>query len=213
VIATAAIEIADADGLANVSMPRLARRLGVSTMALYRYVEGKRALVGLMVDSAVGERSRRDHAKGNWRRGLSWWAEQTWIGFCEHPWLIEASVRHRLMGPNELSWVDKAVGLLEGSGLSGPERLDAVLVLAGHVRSMAQYATNRSGDAGAAGGDWNSATVRLVKEDSQRYPALLSAVEEGALDAEDTNGLGFGTRCILDGMETLIARKHTGSPP
>jgi len=54
-IAAAAAEIADDDGLDNVSMPRLARRLGVSTMALYHYAADKSALVDLMIGSAIGD--------------------------------------------------------------------------------------------------------------------------------------------------------------
>ncbi|HTW05911.1 MAG TPA: TetR/AcrR family transcriptional regulator [Acidimicrobiales bacterium] len=52
-IAAAALEIADDDGLDNVSMPRLARRLGVSTMALYRYVADKSALVDAQIEMAA----------------------------------------------------------------------------------------------------------------------------------------------------------------
>lgn len=205
-IAAAAIEIADTEGIGGVSMPRLARRVGLTTMALYRYVPGKDELVDLMVDTAIGDPpgpARTTDA--DWRRGLHDWAGQAWAGFRQHPWLIEATVRRRLMGPNELGWLDRAVGLLDGTGLSGPERLDAVLVLVGHVRSMAQYAANRAHGGGAAADDWNAATVRLVSQYSERYPALQSAVEDGALSPEDRNGLEFGIQRILDGIEVLIA--------
>src|SRR5690242_10497698 len=53
-IAEAAVALADAEGLAAVSMRRLAEQLGVSTMALYRYVANKDELLELMID-AVGD--------------------------------------------------------------------------------------------------------------------------------------------------------------
>src|SRR5689334_22149881 len=53
-IVRAAIGVADAEGLAAVSMQRVAAEVGFTTMALYRYVPGKNELVALMVDSAVG---------------------------------------------------------------------------------------------------------------------------------------------------------------
>src|SRR3984957_4776793 len=54
-IVAAAISLADEEGLANLSMQRLAERLGCAKMALYRYVPGKSELVALMVDAALGD--------------------------------------------------------------------------------------------------------------------------------------------------------------
>src|SRR4051794_41869557 len=65
--------IAVADGLGAVSMARVAERLGVSTMALYRYVAAKDDLLELMVDAALG--SAPPAAPGEtWRDGLLRWA-------------------------------------------------------------------------------------------------------------------------------------------
>ena len=54
-IVAEAISLADAEGLANLSMQHLAERLGCAKMALYRYVPGKSELVALMVDAALGD--------------------------------------------------------------------------------------------------------------------------------------------------------------
>ena len=54
-IVAEAISLADEEGLANLSMQRLAERLGCAKMALYRYVPGKSELVALMVDAALGD--------------------------------------------------------------------------------------------------------------------------------------------------------------
>ena len=51
-ITRAAVELADAEGLAAVSMARVAERLGNSTMALYRHVKSKDELLLLMSDAA-----------------------------------------------------------------------------------------------------------------------------------------------------------------
>ena len=53
-IAAAGVRIADAEGLAAVSMRRLAAELGFTTMALYRYVASKDELLMLVTDSAYG---------------------------------------------------------------------------------------------------------------------------------------------------------------
>ncbi|MEV6522678.1 TetR/AcrR family transcriptional regulator C-terminal domain-containing protein [Longispora sp. NPDC051575] len=53
-IVAAAIAIADAEGLAAVSMQRVAGDLDFTKMSLYRYVPGKAELTALMVDAAMG---------------------------------------------------------------------------------------------------------------------------------------------------------------
>lgn len=52
-IARAAIAIADAEGLEAVSLQRVAAEFGFTTMALYRYVPSKTALIALMIDNVT----------------------------------------------------------------------------------------------------------------------------------------------------------------
>src|SRR5687768_12522964 len=123
-IARAGIEIADADGLGAVTMQRVAETLGVTKMALYRYVPGKAELIALMTDAAIG-RPPRPSRKASWSKALDAWARALFERFCRHPWTLEATVGARVMGPNELDWLEQAVAALTGSGLDGGEMLDA----------------------------------------------------------------------------------------
>ena len=52
-IVTAAVAVADAEGLGALSMRRVATDLGVGTMSLYRYVPGKAELLDLMLDKVA----------------------------------------------------------------------------------------------------------------------------------------------------------------
>ena len=54
-IVGAAVEVADAEGLAALSMRRVADRLGIGTMSLYTYVPGKAELIDVMLDTVLGE--------------------------------------------------------------------------------------------------------------------------------------------------------------
>src|SRR5262245_28136074 len=72
-ITRAAIEVADADGLAAVSMARVAAHLGNSTMALYRHVRSKDELLLLMWDAAM-EDPPEFTEDGDWRDKLAEWA-------------------------------------------------------------------------------------------------------------------------------------------
>src|SRR5512132_1422712 len=53
-IAEQGVRVADAEGLPAASMGRLAKDLGVSTMALYRYVDAKADLHLAMAEVAYG---------------------------------------------------------------------------------------------------------------------------------------------------------------
>ena len=75
-IVTAAIELADAEGLDAASMRRVADRLGVGAMSLYRYVPGKTELLELMLDTIHGE-DRAEAPTGNWREQLAWLARRS----------------------------------------------------------------------------------------------------------------------------------------
>src|SRR5580693_4325150 len=68
-----AIALADAEGLASLSMQHLAERLGCAKMALYRYVPGKAELVALMVDAGLGD-PPLPPGDATWRSVLQLWA-------------------------------------------------------------------------------------------------------------------------------------------
>src|SRR5215207_6107774 len=66
-IVSAAVEVADDEGLAALSMQRVAERLGFTTMSLYRYVPGKGELIDLMLDAAFGRPPDPEDEAPNWR--------------------------------------------------------------------------------------------------------------------------------------------------
>src|SRR6185312_12323348 len=66
------LAVADADGLAAVSMAKVAAELGNSTMALYRHVRSKDELLVLMGDAAIA--APPDLSGLDWREGLTTWA-------------------------------------------------------------------------------------------------------------------------------------------
>src|SRR5690348_2867875 len=73
-IVAAGIALASREGLAAVSMARVAAELGASTMALYRYVRSKDELVTLMVDTAFGPPPPTPESADYWRPKLAHWA-------------------------------------------------------------------------------------------------------------------------------------------
>src|SRR5690606_39472841 len=104
-IAAAAIELADAEGLAGVSMARVAERLGVTSMALYRYVTSKDELLVLMADTAMAAPPDLAEVTGDWRERLEAWCRGQLALIAQHPWVVELTGLPPI-GPNRVLWVE-----------------------------------------------------------------------------------------------------------
>lgn len=204
-IVTAAIAIADADGLSAVSMQRVAADLGVTKMAMYRYVPGKAELTLLMVDAAMGPPPDPDAAATDWRARLDGWARQLWQGFTAHPWILGATIGLRPIGPAELGWMDAGVAALADCGLSGAERLDAIELVSGHLRSLAQQVMSVEPEMTEA--DFLALLGTALTHHADRFPALRDAMTDGSWPDGRDNALTFGLDRILDGIAVLIERR------
>ncbi|MFG3117661.1 TetR/AcrR family transcriptional regulator [Streptomyces sp. NPDC048197] len=204
-ITGAAIALADAGGLGAVSMQRVAGELDFTKMSLYRYVPGKNELVALMIDSAMGEPPQLPEG---WRNGLRAWAGALTTVYHRHPWLLGAATGPRVMGPNELGWTEAAVAALAGTGLSGGEQLDAVVVVSGHVRALAQVSASMGlGSARATEPEqvMSAALNELLVGRADRYPAVAAALASTEADAAARDRADeFGLERILDGLEAYM---------
>jgi AcrR family transcriptional regulator len=195
-IADAGIAIADAEGLAALSMQRVAADLGFTKMSLYRYLPGKAELVSLMVERALGEPPSANGT--DWRDALAGWARLLMDGYVRHPWCLPATVGSRPVGPREVAWLESALTALAGTPLTRAERMDAIVVLVGHARMLAEQAASQHSEA-----QLNAAFGRVVSEHRERYPELAAALLESSPDNRE-QAFEFGLARILDGIEALI---------
>jgi len=112
-IVKAGLSIADKEGLSEVSMNRVAKKVGLAVMGLYRYIPSKDALIDLMVESVLGEIPYPDPAPRGWRARLAVSAYREWQMYGRHPWVLQAVSTTRLpMGPNmvrDLNWMLESV--------------------------------------------------------------------------------------------------------
>ncbi|MEV0003806.1 TetR/AcrR family transcriptional regulator C-terminal domain-containing protein [Micromonospora sp. NPDC050980] len=202
-VARAGIAVADADGLDGLTMQRVAESLDVTKMALYRYVPGRAELVALMLDAALGEPPPAP-AGADWRGQLDDWTRRLVERFRRHPWAQAAAVGARLPGPHELSWVERVVAALAGTGLTATERLDVATLLVGHARNLAGL---------PPGSGREAAFGALVRGREERYPALDAALRPGPDGPADHDTLDFGLARILDGVAAFVAARATGGAP
>ncbi|MGZ9932199.1 TetR/AcrR family transcriptional regulator C-terminal domain-containing protein [Streptomyces sp. NC-S4] len=214
-IVRAAIEIADAEGLAALSMRGVAARLGVAAMSTYRYVPSKEDLVLLMADAAFGEAHPADAGAGapeDWRARLEVGGRTLWRLYRKHPWLARVgSLTRPLLLPNLLVHGEWMLSALDGHGLDPTTLFDVHLLLYSHVHGLAVH-LELEADAEAATGQsedqWMDSRAPVLQElmDSGRFPTFTKVVgsfEDGydlRLDALFDLGLG----ALLDGLTPLV---------
>jgi AcrR family transcriptional regulator len=203
-VVEAAIELADTEGLTALSMQRISEELGCAKMALYRHVPGKTELAALMLDTALGPPPALDGVPGGWRSLLREWSLAAFTGFRRHPWALEVSMGVRVLGPNELAWLETGLVALADTGLSGGERLDAVALILGHVRTLAQQDAASPASETAPEHGLGAVMSGIFADHGERFPETQAAFAQAYRDSEQDRALDFGLDRILDGLAVLI---------
>ena len=131
-VVAAAIEIADEAGLGAVTMAAVAKRCGFTTMSLYRHVASKDELVRRMLDATLGTAPALRVA-GLARRPGAVVARRCSRVLDRHPWGIDVPITGMLGTHAQLSWLDRGLEALAGTGLDDGEKAEIVLLLNGYV--------------------------------------------------------------------------------
>lgn len=114
-----AIDLADDHGLDAVSLRRIARRLRVTPMALYRYVENKEDLLDAMADRLYAD-VMVSGAGGDWWDSLAELARSTRRVLLAHPWATPLFARP-LAGPHSRALDERLRTALRSAGFSAAE--------------------------------------------------------------------------------------------
>ncbi|AYY11737.1 TetR/AcrR family transcriptional regulator [Actinobacteria bacterium YIM 96077] len=213
-IVTAAVEIADAEGLEALSMRRVATHLGVGTMSLYRYIPGKSELLDLMLDHVLEMPDGvPDMSHLGWREFLERTAREQWQLCMSHPWYPFVDQARPLLGPNGLETVEYVFRHLRPMGLSDQEMAVVITSLSNFVESTARVYINEKQAEERTG----------ISNDefwAAQAPALDEAMKSGQFPvmadlAGDTWGFTsetvfeFGLQRFLDGLESFLARRSS----
>lgn len=218
-IVAAAVELADVDGLAALSMRRVAERLGVGAMSLYTYVPGKEELVILMTDAVLVELPTDDSQDAGWRDRLTSISRAYWGLYQRHPWLLDVPASRPVVGPNRSDRYESELQAVAELGLDDLE-MNAVLELVqSHVAGTARRAMEASRDAERSGVSddewWYSVLPTLNRVMADRYYPLSERVGAaiGAPHSDAGHIVEFGLARILDGLEALIASRSGSIVP
>ncbi|MFB6813565.1 TetR/AcrR family transcriptional regulator [Streptomyces sp. NPDC056347] len=229
-IVTAAIALADAEGMAALSMRAVGERLGRTAMALYTYVPGKSELLDLMYDQVHAELPADYPEDGDWRAGLTAWARDGLEFHLRHPWVLQVSQARPVLGPHEYAGMDTLVRLLRATGLDARQLRRLIGTLSHFVRGCAGTVAEARQAAAATGEpdeQWWFARSALLAEVAPdfagRYPSLAALEGESApgeftpgeesvpyLEREARATFEAGLGVLLDGIAAAVARTAEG---
>jgi AcrR family transcriptional regulator len=203
-IAAAAVALADAEGLDAVTMAAVAKKLGFTTMSLYRYVESRQDLLEVMIDEGVGPPPELNKRRG-WRGQVQEWAEANAAGLMARPWILDIRTGAPPVGPNLVGWMETGFVALARTGLGPQQIASSLLSVDGYVRSSVrlglQFANEEEADR------WASQLRNVLPEDS--LPAVRAVLDSGAFeDGGDVGGeeFAFGLGLLLDGIEQIATK-------
>ncbi|MQY31144.1 TetR/AcrR family transcriptional regulator [Nocardia aurantia] len=202
-IVDAAMELADADGLAGLSMSRVAERLGFTTMSLYRYVDSKDTLLDLLSDRVVGLPPEIPPGTP-WRDGLYRWAWAEFRMLQAHSWWLDIPISAPPMGPNNMAWLNTALTVLDGTSVPDPLKMQLVLNLSLYVIGRARF--QRDTQTGPEVTDYPEILARVL--DPDRFPVLVRTLGARAFDDDNVDwadaDFEFCLARLLDGYERFI---------
>ncbi|RAR40683.1 TetR/AcrR family transcriptional regulator [Paenibacillus sp. MDMC362] len=218
-IVSAGMDIADEEGIEQLSMRKVADRLGVGAMSLYTYVPAKNELLDLMMDAVNAGLYEtgdiRSEAGGDWREAVRYIAKVNWEQFMKHPWIVDLSGRRPVLGPHMIQKYEVELRALDGIGLTDIEMDSTLSLILMHVESCARLRNSMKSTRIATGMDddewWlNYEPVMEHIVDWQRFP-VASRVGEAAGQAHQNaynpeHAYTFGLERIIDGTGLLIAR-------
>ena len=209
-IVEAGVKIADAEGIAAISMSRIAAELGSKPMSLYRYFASKDDLIALMIDAALAQ-ATPVVADASWRAGLTHWCWRYREALQRHPWVLRVPISGPPVTPNQLLFLEGGLQALRDTTLRENEKMSVLLLLSGFVRNEATLMADINAAASSSGippRDIMPAYGRMIRRlvDEERFPGLQRVIAAGVFDQDDDEDdeFHFGLERILDGVELLM---------
>ncbi|WP_411084576.1 TetR/AcrR family transcriptional regulator C-terminal domain-containing protein [Streptomyces sp. cmx-18-6] len=209
-IVAAAVTIADAEGLAAVSMRRVAADLGMAPMSLYRHVADKDDLLTRMMDTVIANDPLPADPPAGWRPAIELAARQLWSVFRRHPWLGPAvSVTRPQTITSAMAYSEWMLDTLHSHGLDLQSAFTAHLMLLNYARGIAfnlEAEQEAEAHSGLDSEEWMDAQgpALLTVLTPGRFPALSRLATTG-YDLDLDALFEFGLQRLLDGLAPLLS--------
>jgi AcrR family transcriptional regulator len=203
-VLSAAVTLADQEGIDSLSMRKLAQEFGVVPMALYKHVANKDDMLDGMVDVIFSEIVLPPKGT-DWKTGMRQRAISARQVLARHRWAIGLTESRMKPGATNLRHHDSVVGCLREAGFSIEMAIHAYSALDSYIYGFALQEQTLPFDHPEDVGE--VAEVMLSQFPADEYPYLKETIAE-LIDKSGwkyADEFEFGLDLILDGLEKLRA--------
>ncbi|MBD0709313.1 MULTISPECIES: TetR/AcrR family transcriptional regulator [unclassified Streptomyces] len=221
-IVAASLRMLDEEGLAKLSMRRLATELGVTAMSLYWYVDTKDDIIEFAMDQVYGEIDpAAADAAGGWReriRTLSLGYRRMLVA---HPWMSQCAGQYLNLGPRAIAFATKINQAIRDTGLPvsrQPSAMSAVFQFVYGYGTIESQFERRTAEAGMTPDDFYRDAVKGFRNEPAFAEALAPITE--LLDERASHGsvsdiwdrdFDYALDVLIAGIEVMVERERAGS--
>jgi AcrR family transcriptional regulator len=211
-IVRTAIDLADAGGIGEVSLRKVAATLDAGPMRLYGYVATKDELLDLMVDAVYAEITPPEPTVEDWRTALRSLAHRTRQAAHRHEWFADLLGGRPHIGPNALAHLEATMSALDAA--PGFDDIDAIMQAAGTVYAYTLGAlraeiTERRAEraSGMTEHHWQTASGPYITRmlATGRYPTLAKVIHDAT---HPDTAFDTGLDCVLDGIAIRLGSER-----
>jgi TetR/AcrR family tetracycline transcriptional repressor len=199
-IVAAAVRVIDADGLAQLTMRRLGKELGVDPTAVYRHFRDKDDLLLAICDRLLGIVLESLEPQDDWRCTLRDMSEKAWDVYQRHPHLAHLLSQSPEVLDQHERLAEIGLGALRAAGLTDSDAALSYHVLVGYTAGFASGAAEPT-QLGPPYAAWRRSYALLPESE---FPNCVQLAP--VLFPEPADQFAFGLELILDGIARLAAR-------
>ncbi len=205
-ILNAALAMADADGLAALSMRKLGQRVGVEAMSLYNHVANKDELLDGLLDLVIAEIALP--APGEpWREGMYRRVHSAREMFLRHPWALQLMETRKNPGPAHLRYYDAVIGCLRESGFSLELTAHAFAVLDSYLFGFVLQEFKLQTELGGVVDELATEMAQKLPVDVYPYFSEMVAWHAAKPGYRFGDQFDWGLALVLDGLAAQRARE------
>ena len=198
-IVSAAVAIMRAEGLAKVTVRRLAQDLDTGPASLYVYFRNTAELHAAILDELLGT-VPPPPAAGDWRDRLETVLTDYTVMLFQHPSLARSALVARPRGQHYLNLVESILALLDEGGVPAAQAAWGVdLLLQFRTATAAEQGTRE--ESLDADDDWGG-LQRVLRGTSAETHPHIAALAGVLLSGAPGQRLSWGFRMLINGIES-----------
>ncbi|WP_370413900.1 TetR/AcrR family transcriptional regulator [Streptomyces fradiae] len=214
------IKMLDDEGLAKLSMRKLATELNVTAMSLYWYVDTKDDIIEYAVDTCYGEVDLGAvDAAGDWRERIRVLAQDYRQMLVRHPWMSPCAGQYLNIGPHAIAVGTKIQEAIRDTGLPisrQPSAMSAVFQFVYGYGTIEGQFGRVAQQAGMSQDAFYNDSIKAFREDEQFMGALDGMTEilderasHGSVDEIWDRDFDYALDVLIAGIEVMVERSRT----